>query len=178
MGYIETKRDYEVVKFVKLNPCYSKTIADIFFGGKQRIANRRLQKMYEYKYLDRHREYVSQPYFYYKSRKQPKQCTHLDLVARSYLFLLNAGYKIIEWEREPKNLKGVRPDVKTLVEKNGRQGIIYIEVERYNNCLKQKIIKYEDNYDCSKPFTLLYICNDRCDIATNIKVTQVKLDML
>lgn len=171
-------RDIQAIKFVAQNPCYSDTICKLYYNNNINVCNKRLTKMTDYGYLNRTRNYIGEAYFYYVDTKTPPhQRIHLDLVAKSYLFLSTLG-RILEWEREPTDLSNIIPDAKALITQDDITGIIYVEVERYHNCLKQKIKLYEDNYNPDNPFSLLYFCNDNYSVSSPIPVIQVTLDTL
>lgn len=171
------ERDIEIVKFIDLNPCYGTTLQALFFSNSVSSCNKRLLKLVKENYIKRFREYPNQPYFYYRGNHSLKQLTHYDLQARVYLYFKLQGFNIVEFEREPLNLKGLRPDVRIIIEKDGKQKLIYAECEFFNNCLKKKIELYKKNY--KNDFSVMYCCNDKCNIDTlGIKVNQIPLSTL
>lgn len=154
-----TERDKEVIGFITKCPCYSDTIQELFYPSV-RVANRRLELMTDYKYIRRFRERVNDKYFYYTGRK-PKQLEHMDLAARTLIWIKQQGYKVLEFKREVK-FDGARPDAVIGIYKNGKYGVVVLEVERFNNSLERKISIYERILREGKlfnTFKILYICN-------------------
>lgn len=156
-----TKRDTEVLEFIKNNPCKSDIIEKLFYPS-YRVAMKRLNTMYEEGYVKRYRPTPNDKYFYYIGTK-PKQVEHMDLTARSILWIKSKGYNVVSFKREVK-LEGIRPDAIAGIEKGGNCGILMIEIERFNNSLKKKLELYEKIYKDKKYFSefkILYVCNNR-----------------
>lgn len=154
-----TDRDMRVVDFVSRNPCRSDVIQKLFYPS-YRVAMRRLKLLTEYGYLKRFRESPNEKYFYY-TRQRPKQLQHLNLAAKTILFAKSLGYEVEEFRREVK-LDNVRPDAVMGLSKDGQSGVLVVEIERFNNSLKNKIKNYERIYKEKKYFTkfkILYISN-------------------
>lgn len=172
-----TKRDKEVLEFIKNNPCKGDIIEKLFYPS-YRVAMKRLNVMYEARYVKRYRSTPNDKYFYYIGTK-PKQIEHMDLTARSILWIKSRGYNVISFKREVK-LDGIRPDAIVGIEKGDKYGILMIEIERFNNSLKKKLGAYEKIYKEQKyfnEFKILYVCNNRVtsDIFSIICVKPIEL---
>lgn len=139
---ILTDRDKTVINFIERIPCYSYTIKDLFFKST-RTANRRLEKLYDYKYVNRTREHASKHYFYWgKGKREPadKHKKHYDLIARAYKwidkFCKDKNYTLLSLEIQKKHGK-VKPDLILYLqgEKNGEivESVLPVEIERGNN---------------------------------------------
>lgn len=168
-----TDRDLKIVDFVSQCPCSSATIQKIFFPEKtMRMANKRLLKLFNYGYLKRTRNNTWENYYYYTGNK-PKQLIHSDCIARSYLWLLEHDYTIYNYEIQ-KQYDKLRPDLVADIERNGKRGIIAIEVELSNNDIKKKIKAYEEQ-EFFKSLILVSNYERTSDI---IKITNIKLKEL
>ncbi len=150
-------RDRVVVEFIDSNPCRSDVIAQLFYPS-QRVANRRINALTNYGYIKRWRENQISKYFCYTGTK-PKQIDHMDLIARTLIFLKLQGYKINGFKREVK-MDGIRPDAVVLTEKDGKEVVFCVEVERSHNRLPQKLQLYEKQHIFNK-FKILYVCSRR-----------------
>lgn len=156
-----TKRDLEVLDFIKNNPCRSDILERLFYPS-YRVAMKRLSVMVKDGYCKRYRGNPNEKYFYYVGRR-PKQIDHMDMAARTILWIQDKGYKVIKFKREVK-LDGVRPDAVVGIEKDGEYGILMVEIERFNNTLNKKISIYENVYRERKyfnAFKILYVCNKK-----------------
>lgn len=168
-----TQRDFEALQFIKNNPCRSDVIQKLFYPSYS-VAMRRLNKMVDEGYCKRYRETPNNKYFYYYGTK-PKQLEHMDLTARSILWIKSKGYDIINFKREVK-LDGIRPDAVAAISRGNKIGVVMIEIERFNNKLNKKIDLYEKEFISKKHFNsfkIIYVCsskvtNNRIDII-NIK---------
>jgi len=137
-----TDRDYQVVEFIDKLPCYSDTIQQMFYPS-QRVANRRLAFMYDYLYLRRVRHGANDKYFYF-TKREPNFKTHLhyDVMARTYNWIVNNGYLVHSFDVQ-KQFGNLRPDLLMNIERNGKKGVLAVEVELSNNNVSKKIEKYE-----------------------------------
>lgn len=168
-----TERDLKIVDFVSRCPCSSSTIQKIFFNGKSmRMTNKRLHKLFEYGYLKRTRQSTWENYTYYENKK-PAQLMHSDCIARSYLWLLEHGYFIHNYEVQ-KQYGKARPDLTADIERNGKRGLIAIEVELSNHDIYKKIKQYEEQ-DLFKSLILVsnYIRSSELIKITNVKLTEL-----
>jgi len=164
-----TDRDYEVVEFVSKLPCYSDTIHKIFFSNtSQRVANRRLAFLHDYLYLRRSRHGANDKYFYY-TKREPVQKLHLDYIARAYNWVIQNGYRIHNFEVQ-KEYGNLRPDMLLEIEKNGKRGLLAVEVELSNNNVVRKIQKYEE-YGKFKKLLLV----SKADVSSKV-IDIIKID--
>lgn len=136
-----TDRDAKVVEFVEKCSCYSDTIQKLFYPS-QRVANRRLAWLHDQLYLRRTRDTAAEKYFYF-TKNRNKQREHFDTIARTYLWLMNNGYKIHSFEVQ-KQYGKIRPDMVLDLEREKRV-ILAVEVELSNNDIQSKIKKYEES---------------------------------
>lgn len=173
---IEQKRDVEIVKFIAQNPCYTDTIANLFFHGNPYSACRRLKKLEENGYIKRVRHNYFEPFFLYRSTL-PKQLKHLDLIAKTYIYIRTLGYEIIEWQREV-NENNIRPDAKALVKKNGITFTLYVEVERFENKLPKKLPKYEALQTDKNKIAILLVYDNKYKAESKIPITRVTTDVI
>lgn len=172
-----TVRDMNALEFISSNPCRSDIIEKLFYPS-YRVAMYRLNKMVNEGYCKRYRESPNKKFFYYTGSK-PKQIDHMDLAARSILWIKENGYNVLNFRREIK-LDGARPDAIVGIERNGKYGILMVEIERFNNTLNKKISIYEKVYREKKyfnTFKILYVCNKqvRSDIVDVINVKPIML---
>lgn len=171
-----TDRDRQVIEFIQNSPCRSDLIIRLFYPS-YRVGTRRLNKLVELGYCKRTRESTTDRYFYFCGR-QPKQLDHMDLIARSQLWLIQKGYTIERFKREVK-LNGVRPDALIVISKGSKTGVLMLEVERYNNRLPKKIDKYIDILNSKElgKFKILYVCNT--NISNNsIDIINIQRDVI
>lgn len=136
-----TDRDAKVAEFVEKCPCYSDTIQKLFYPS-QRVANRRLAWLHDQLYLRRTRDTAAEKYFYF-TKNRNKQRDHFDTIARTYLWLVNNGYKIHRLEVQKQQGK-IRPDMILDLEREKRI-MLPVEVELSNNDIQSKIKKYEES---------------------------------
>jgi hypothetical protein len=168
-----TERDLFIVDFIEKCPCSSATIHKLFFKGKtMRMANKRLHKLFDYGYINRTRNSSWENYTYYLNRK-PAQLIHSDCIARSYLWLLEKGYIIHSYEIQ-KQYNKVRPDLSADIEKNGKRGMVAIEVELSNNDIKKKIKQYEEQ----DLFKSLILVSNYIRTSEIIKISNVNIKEL
>jgi hypothetical protein len=168
-----TERDLQIVDFVSKCPCNSATLHKIFFPGKSmRMANKRLFKLFQYGYINRTRDSSWDNYTYFLSKK-PTQLIHSDCMARSYLWLLEKGYTIYSYEFQ-KQYGKVRPDLTADIEKNGKRGIVAVEVELSNNDFNKKIKSYEEQ-EFFKSMILVSNYNRKSE---HVKITNVNIKEL
>ena len=156
-----TDRDIKALNFIQKNPCRSDVIQQLFYPS-YRVAMKRLEKITDEGYCKRYRENLNKKYFYYVGNK-PKQINHLDMTARSILWIKSKGYDVLNFKREVQ-LDGARPDAVIGIEKNGEYGVLMIEIERFNNTLNKKISIYEKVYREKKyfnSFKILYVCSKK-----------------
>jgi len=163
-----TDRDYDVVEFVSKCPCYSDTIQKLFYPS-QRVANRRLTFLNDYLYLRRSRHGANDKYFYY-TKREPKQKLHLDYIARAYCWVRENCYAIHDFEIQ-KEYGNLRPDMLLDIEKNGKRGLLAVEVELSNNNIARKIQKYEE---CGKFKKLLLV--SKADVSSKV-IDVIKIDI-
>ena len=153
-----TERDLKALEFIQNNPCRSDIIQQMFYPS-YRVAMNRLARMVDEGYCKRYRENPNEKYFYY-SGKKPKQIQHMDMAARSILWIRSKGYEVLNFKREVK-LDGARPDAVAGISKGNEYGVLMIEIERFNNTLAKKISLYEKIYKDKKyfnTFKILYVC--------------------
>ncbi|WP_069997731.1 hypothetical protein [Cellulosilyticum sp. I15G10I2] len=156
-----TERDNKALEFIKKNPCRS-DIIHILFYPSYRVAMYRLEKMVDEGYCKRYRENPNAKYFYYTGNK-PRQIEHMDMAARSILWIRSKGYEVLNFRREVK-LDGARPDAVIGIQKSNEYGVLMIEIERFNNTLNKKISIYEKVYRERKyfnSFKILYVCSKK-----------------
>lgn len=130
----------KVVEFIKSFPCYSDTIANIFYTS-QRMANYHLLHLYDYGYIKRERKYAHEKYFYYTGNKR-KRKQHYDLIAKTYHWILKNDYEIINYKIQHRE-NNIEPDMIVEIKQDNKSGIIAVEIERSN--IKRTIAKYEEN---------------------------------
>lgn len=168
-----TERDLQIVDFVSKCPCNSDTIQKIFFAGKtMRMANKRLHKLFDYGYIQRTRNSSWENYTYYLGRK-PAQLMHADCIARSYLWLLEHGYTIKNFEVQ-KQYGKARPDLTAEIERSNKSGIVAVEVELSNHDINKKVKAYEEQ----DLFKSLILVSNYTRSSELIKITNVKLKEL
>lgn len=168
-----TERDLKIVDFISKCPCSSSTIQKIFFQGKSmRMANKRLYKLFNYGYIKRIRSNSWENYTYYLNRK-PAQLMHSDCIARSYLWLLEHGYIIYDFEIQ-KQYDKVRPDLTADIERSGKRGLVAVEVELSNNDVKNKIKSYEQQ----SLFKSLILVSGKDQQSNLIKITNINIKEL
>lgn len=168
-----TDRDLRIVDFVSKCPCSSATLQKLFFAGKSmRMANKRLHKLFDYGYIKRIRQSTWENYTYYINKK-PAQLMHSDCIARSYLWLLEHGYMIHDYEVQ-KHCGKVRPDLSADIERNGKRGLIAVEVELSNHDIYKKIKQYEEQ----DVFKSLILMSNYCGSSELIKITNVNIKEL
>jgi hypothetical protein len=139
-----TDRDMKIINFINKCPCYSNSIQKIFFPGKsQRMANKRLKYLFDYGHVKRTRENTWESYFYYINRK-PKQLIHYDYIARSFHWIMQQGYIINEFEVQ-KRYEKIIPDLIVDISKDGKRGLLPVEVELNLYNLDHKIKQYENS---------------------------------
>lgn len=169
-----TKHDESIIKFIEMFPCYSDTIAKLFYKS-QRAANRRLTYLHNYGCIKRYREHASKKYFYWYKGHQPadKHKRHYDLVARAFIWVLKHDYNIHELYIQ-KEINGVKPDLLLHIEQGGKENILPVEVECSNN-VWNTVKKYE-GLEFRK---LLLFCNRSFTKETNfIDVIDINLKEL
>lgn len=168
-----TERDVKALEFIKNNPCRSDVLEKLFYPS-YRVAMKRLSTLVDDGYCKRYRETPNHKYFYYCG-KRPKHLEHFDLTARTIIWMKSKGYNVLNFKREVK-LDGAKPDAIAGIEKDGRYGVLMIEVERFNNTLNKKISLYEKMYREKKyfnTFKILYVCNKQ--VSSNlINVINIK----
>lgn len=160
-----TERDWKVVEFVSKIPCYSDTIKKLFYPSKC-VANRRLTYLHDYLYIRRSRHGANDKYFYYIKR-EPSQKKHLDLLARTYLWLIKEGYKV-EILTVQTQIGKIRPDMTVNLERNGKKVLLAVEIQRMFD--SEKIKKYEES-DFKK---VLYVSNRQI---TSSKIEIINLNI-
>lgn len=160
-----TNRDWKVVEFVDKIPCYSDTIQKLFYPSKC-VANRRLAFLNDYLYIRRSRHGANDKYFYY-TKKEPSQKLHLDLLARTYLWLINEGYRV-DIMTVQTQIGNIRPDMTCKVERNRKTAIMAVEIQRMFD--SEKIKKYEE----SEFKKLLYVSNKKL-ISNKIEVINLNI---
>lgn len=133
------------------------------------MANKRLHKLFDYGYINRTRNSSWENYTYYLNRK-PAQLIHSDCIARTYLWLLNKGYTIHDYEVQ-KQYNKVRPDMAVDIEKNGKRRMVAIEVELSNNNIKKKIKQYEEQ----NLFKSLILVSNYIRTSEIIKISNVNI---
>jgi len=139
-----TERDNQILKFLNQLPCSSSTIQKIFFPGKTlRMANKRLKYLFDYGHVKRTREHNWENYYYYVDRK-PKQLMHYDYIARAYLWIMEQGYIINEFEVQKKHER-IIPDLIVDISKDNKRGLLPVEVELNSYNLNYKIRQYENS---------------------------------
>jgi len=135
------ERDNQVVEFIKLIPCYSDTIQKMFYTS-QRMANKHLEHLYKYSHIKRYRKFAHEKYFYYTG-KLKSQREHLDIAAKTYFWLQQNGYEILNCKLQQIQ-QGIKPDLVVELKRNNKITTVAIEIERSYGNLKQTIKKYEN----------------------------------
>lgn len=152
------KHDESIIKFIETFPCYSDTIARLFYNS-QRAANRRLTYLHDYGCIKRSREHASKKYFYWCNRREPnvKHRKHYDLIAKAFIWVIKQDYNVKGLYIQ-KEVNGVKPDLLLHIEQGGRENILPVEVECSNN-IWNTVKKYEDTgfkkllLFCNRSFT-------------------------
>lgn len=134
------ERNMKVVEFVSKIPCYSDTIQKIFYSSRK-SANEHLKKLFEDGYLKRDRKLASDKYFYYVKPKTHKD--HYDIMAKTYYWVLQNGYKILDCKVQ-QIINGLMPDLYLTISRNGEIGTLAVEIERSYSNIKATIRKYEN----------------------------------
>jgi hypothetical protein len=159
-----TARDQEIIEFLSKCPSSSGTINKIFFHGKSmRMTNKRLKFLYDYGHLKRIRETTWDNYFYYVQRK-PVQLQHYDYIARAYFWILKQGYEVIGFDVQ-KQYGNIRPDLLADIRKDGRSGLLPVEIELNLYNLDHKVKLYE-----SSGFEKLVLFSNRIKESKAIKI--------
>jgi hypothetical protein len=172
------ERDKKVYKFVSMIPCYSNTIQMMFYPS-QRVANRHLKHLCDYEYLKRYRPNASVPYFYYKGQIR-SQKEHLDIMARTYYWVEQQGYEIIDcYVQKVHKKSGIKPDLLLHVirKSDGEHGFIPVEVELGNSNLKYTIKKY-NNSGFNSLILVSYLKEKRIESEYINKITNICIDDL
>lgn len=139
-----TARDKEIIEFLSKCPCSSCAINKIFFPGKSmRMTNKRLKTLHDYGHLKRVRETTWDNYFYYVQRK-PVQLQHYDYIARAYFWIIKQGYEVLGFEVQ-KQFGNIRPDLLVDIRKEGKSGLLPVEIELNLYNLDHKVKLYENS---------------------------------
>lgn len=133
------ERDMKVVEFIKMIPCYSNTITKIFYTST-RMANKHLEQLYDYGYINRYRKFAHENYFYYTGKLKTHR-KHYDIIARVYHWLEQNNYEILNCKVQVQE-QGIRPDLILEIKQNNKVGILTVEIERSYGNLKHTIKKY------------------------------------
>lgn len=160
-----TKRDWQVVEFVEKIPCYSDTLIKLFYSSV-RNGYKRLAILSEDKYIKRIRHGANEKYFYY-TKREPAQKKHLDLLAKTYLWLLKEGYTV-DILTVQTQINNIRPDMTIELKRNGNKAILAVEIQRMFD--SEKIRKYEE----SEFQKLLYVSDKK--LKSN-KIEVINLDI-
>jgi hypothetical protein len=156
-----TDRDWNVVEFVTKIPCYTDTLIKLFYPTSERNGYNRLAFLHDYLYLKRTRHGANDRYFYF-TKKEPAQKKHLDLLAKTYLWLINNGYTV-DILTVQTQIGNIRPDMTCTIERNGKSVIMAVEIQRMFD--SEKIKKYEE----SEFKKLLYV-SDKKLVSNKIEV--------
>jgi hypothetical protein len=160
-----TNRDWKVIEFVDKIPCYGDTLQKIFYPSP-RVAYYRLSFLHDYLYIKRNRHGANDKYFYF-TKRESAQKLHLDLLAKTYLWLINNKYTvdILTVQTQIGNL---RPDMTINLERNGKKVYMAVELQRMFD--SEKIKKYEE----SEFKKLLYVSDKKI---TSNKIEVINLDI-
>lgn len=165
------ERDIKVVDFVSNFPCYSDTIAKMFYTS-QRMANYHLSYLYDYGHIKRDRKYAHEKYFYYTGNPRSRK-EHYDIMARTYCWILENDYEVLDVKVQ-KRPDSIEPDMIIEV----KQGVIAVEIERANKNIPRTIEKYADkNYDSVLMVSNLptdYIQNEYVKVLYNINFKELE----
>lgn len=163
-----TQRDWKVVEFIEKIPCYSDTIAKLFYPSKC-VANRRLKFLAEYGYIKRTRHGANDKYFYF-TKREPVQKKHLDLIAKTYLWLIKEGYTVDILSIQTQ-VNGLRPDMTIQVKRGSKSVRMAVEIQRlFDN---EKIRNYEE----SEFKKLLYV-SDKSMSSSKIEIINLDINDL
>lgn len=133
------ERDMKVVEFIKMIPCYSNTIAKIFYPSEC-MSSIHLKRLEDYGYIKRYRKFAHEHYFCYTGKLKTHK-NHYDIIARVYCWLLQNGYEILDYKVQTQE-QGIRPDLILKIKQNNKIGILAVEVERSYGNLQTTIKKY------------------------------------
>jgi len=140
----------------KLGALSTEQVSLLFFGGIKnsvRMAQKRLQRLYEQKKLRRVRESVNRPYYYYTGTR-PGQIEHLVSLNWVYIWMQcrSMGWGRMHcFSREP-DYKILRPDAFAGIrDKNGRFYFAFVEMDLAESGNHfDKVAKYNQLYASEK----------------------------
>lgn len=134
------ERDMKVVEFISNFPCYSDTIAKMYYPSL-RMANYHLYYLTDYGYIKRDRKYGHEKYFYYTGKLRSRK-EHYDIIAKTYNWILKNDYEVIDVKVQQRQ-DSIEPDMIVQIKQGNSKGIIAVEVERANKNIQNTIKKYE-----------------------------------
>lgn len=134
-------RDRRVLEFISMCPTNSFIIQELFFPSLQ-TAQKRLNKLYDAKLVNRGRTYINQNYIYYIDRK-PRQIEHTLYLSRLYAYWVENNYRVLKFKREIV-LGSIRADAIAVVKVVNEVKTYLVEVELSNNPISKKIKAYDE----------------------------------
>lgn len=113
-----TKRDQDIINFIEeFHAATTSQIKRLFFAGTStRYARKRLQYLYENKFLMRMRSTINNDYAYYVKKRSLLQQTHHDLIRAELYTHIKEHYKLLEWNNEMP-IENIRPDALAYIER-------------------------------------------------------------
>ena len=132
------ERDMKVVEFVSNFPCYSDTIAKIFYSSP-RMASYRLIYLYDHGYIKRDRKYAHEKFFYYTGKKRSRK-EHYDIIAKTYHWILENDYEVLNVKVQNRQ-DSIEPDMTLEIKQDNIKGIIAVEIERATKNIQRTIEK-------------------------------------
>ena len=149
-----TKRDSEVLDFLREYKVATTSILQYFFYPSLDVARRRLYILYKDKQVKRARDNINNEYIYFV--KKPIQLKHSLEIINTFKEL-DKKYDIKYFKIE-KSIGSIRPDAIFGYIENGKQKIGMLEIELSNKGLNltkyDKFIKYEAEENSLHKFIL------------------------
>ncbi|WP_427340768.1 hypothetical protein [Caloranaerobacter sp. DY30410] len=174
-----TKRDREVINFIKkFKVATTSTIAELFYPSL-RVAQRRLMTLVSHRELKRERYYINQEYMYYI--KKPKQLRHRLLLTDFYREIHKLGFEIEYFDNEV-IIDDIRPDGLLAYRYQNKAYIAFVEVEISNkglNISKYKKLLKTGKYKKYFPVfpIIIAITDHKIPIQQDLVIIQVKEDL-
>lgn len=131
----------KVVDFVSNFPCYSNTIAKMYYTS-QRMANYHLSYLYDYGYIKRDRKYAHEKYFYYVGKKRSRK-EHYDIMAKTYCWMIKNDYEVLDIKVQQRS-DSIEPDMLLEINQDGKTCVVAVEIERANKNINNTIKKYQN----------------------------------
>ena len=123
-----TKRDCEVIDFLKEYKIATTSTLEHFFFPSRRVAQRRLKILADGKYIKRSQDFIKEDYYYYLTK--PKQLRHSVMITEFYREF--SKYHHIDYFQIQKKLENIIPDALIGYTQNNKKKVAILEIELSN----------------------------------------------